>query len=128
MTSIVKSASKKCINACFCAYLSHFYHSFYFRNYPVCEHHDNIFVLCCRVLVLHLKRYHFSNMFTSSRKISRDVLIPRFLTLAEHSTEHTYPAYNIDIARRNRCVRAASRAPRDRSVEKLLQIPCGTVK
>ena len=88
----------------------------------------NSCVLFFRVLVLHLKRYHFSNMFTSSRKISRDVLIPRFLTLAEHSTEHTYPAYNIDIARRNRCVRAASRAPRDRSVEKLLQIPCATVK
>ena len=73
--------------------------------------------MCYRVLVLHLKRYHFSNMFTSSRKISRDVLIPRFLTLAEHSTEHTYPAYNIDIARRNRCVRVASRAPCDRSLE-----------
>lgn len=50
---------------------------------------------CCRVLILHLKRYNYDPQLSLNNKLGQPVVIPRYLTLLSHCTEFTQSPVSI---------------------------------
>ncbi|XP_060556137.1 ubiquitin carboxyl-terminal hydrolase 37-like isoform X2 [Ruditapes philippinarum] len=57
-----------------------------------------------RVFILHLKRYSYNQVFSKHTKMGQNVSVPMFLTMQNHCTEETQPAFPhtlMDISQSN---------------------------
>lgn len=53
--------------------------------------------VCCRVLILHLKRYNYNTVSTVQSKMLQNIVIPKYLSLYHQCVEDTTKPHSVSF-------------------------------